>query len=277
MALRPAPTVRLPHGAFIPRIGLGTWPMDNAQTADAVVTAIEVGYRLFDTAQNYGNEEGVGEGIRRSGIGRAEVFVSTKFNKEFHSVNGVRQAFENSCARLGVDYIDLLTVHWPIPDQNTYDDAVRGLTQLLDEGLIKAVGVSNFKPSHLQRLFDEGLTVDVNQIQLDPRHTRDAIREVHGEHGIRTMSWSPIGRDSGLREEPVIVELATKYGKTPSQIILSWHVQQAFIAIPKASSRLHLEENLDIFDFELSEDEVQQLLAMDTGETDILQPETFGH
>ncbi|MFP5315875.1 MAG: aldo/keto reductase, partial [Actinomycetes bacterium] len=153
----PAPTIKLLSGVSIPVLGLGTWPLDDDEAATAVEQAVSAGYRLFDTAENYGNEAGVGEGIRRSGIERDQVFITTKFNKQWHSVDGVRKAFEQSAARLGVEYIDLLLVHWPNPDQDRYVDAVKGLAALREEGLIRAIGVSNFKPAHLQRVLDEGL------------------------------------------------------------------------------------------------------------------------
>lgn len=271
------PSIALRTGVPLPHIGLGTWPMDDEQTADAVVAAIDVGYRLIDTAENYGNEEGVGEGLRRSGIDREDVFITTKFNKQWHSAAGVREAFANATARLKVDYLDLFVVHWPNPQLDNYVAAVDELTKLRDEGLIRSIGTSNFKPAHLRRLFEAGLSPDVNQIQLDPRHTRDAVRAVHREHGIQTQSWSPLGRDSGLRQERLIVSLAQEYGKTPSQIVLRWHVQQGLSAIPKASSRAHLTENLEVFDFTLSDDQLHQISALDTGESDILDSDTFGH
>ena len=153
----------------MPVLGLGTWPLRGAESAAQVRTAIECGYRLIDTAENYGNEDGVGQGIRDSGVDRSEIFLTTKLNREWHSVDGVRQAYEASLKRLGLDYIDLLLVHWPNPDQDRYVDAVRGLEALLEEGLVRAIGTSNFKPAHLQRVLDEtGIVPDVNQIQLSP-------------------------------------------------------------------------------------------------------------
>jgi 2,5-diketo-D-gluconate reductase A len=270
-------SIQLLSGASIPSLGLGTWPMDDEQTATAVTTAIQLGYRLFDTAEQYGNERGVAEGVRRSGIARDEVFITTKFNKKWHSRRGVREAFEHAIARLNVDYIDLFVVHWPNPDHGEYVEAVEGLDSLMREGLIRGVGVSNFKPAHLDRLFDVGLVPDVNQIQLDPRHTRNSARALHREYGIVTQCWSPLGRDSGLRGDPVVLTLAEKYGRTPSQIILRWHTQQGYSAIPKASSRAHLAENIAIFDFDLAADELERLCALDTGESDIYDSDIFGH
>ncbi|WP_404320746.1 aldo/keto reductase [Arthrobacter luteolus] len=271
------PTVTLRNGLELPALGMGTWPMDDAQAADAVATAVETGYRLFDTAENYGNEAGVGEGIRRSGIARSDVVITTKFNKRWHSRDGVRQAFSASAQRLGTDYIDLLLVHWPNPDQDQYVEAVLGLNDLLEEGLIRGIGVSNFKPAHLQRLADAGVIPDLNQIQVDPRHIREASRQANNRLGIVTESWSPLGRDGGLLEDTAVTALAAKYGKTPGQIVLRWHVQQGLVPIPKASSREHLTENLAVFDFALEETEIADLSALNAGESGILDSDSFGH
>lgn len=272
-----APTIELLSGVSIPVLGLGTWPLDDDEAATAVEQAVSAGYRLFDTAENYGNEAGVGEGIRRSGIERDEVFITTKFNKQWHSVDGVRKAFEQSAARLGVDYIDLLLVHWPNPDQDRYVDAVKGLAALREDALIRAIGVSNFKPTHLQRLLDEGLVPDVNQIQLDPRHTRPESRHFHATHGIVTESWSPLGKGSNLLQDPAVDRLADKYGMTPAQIILRWHIQLGLVAIPKSANPLRIRQNINLFGFELAQDEVESLSALDTGDADITDSDSFGH
>ena len=271
------PTVTLRNGLELPALGMGTWPMDNAQAADAVAAAVEAGYRLFDTAENYGNEAGVGEGIRRSGIARSDVVITTKFNKQWHSRDGVRRAFDASARRLGTEYIDLLLVHWPNPDQDRYVEAVLGLADLLEEGLIRGIGVSNFKPAHLQRLAEAGVIPDLNQVQVDPRHVREASRQANNRLGVVTESWSPLGRDGGLLEDTVVTALAAKYGKTPGQIVLRWHVQQGLVPIPKASSPAHLAENLAVFDFALEETEIADLSALDTGEAGILDSDSFGH
>jgi 2,5-diketo-D-gluconate reductase A len=274
-----APTLPLIHGAEIPTLGLGTWPMRGAEAATAVATAIEAGYRLIDTAENYRNEDGVGQGIADSGVARGELFVTTKFNRQHHSVDGVRRAYEASLQRLGLDYLDLLLVHWPNPSQDRYVDAVRGLGALLDEGLLKAVGVSNFKPAHLQRVLDEtGIVPDVNQIQLSPYATRNASRAFHGEHGIVTESWSPIGAtDSGLRSDPVIARIAARYGKTTTQTVLRWHLQLGLVTIPKSGNPDRIAENLEIFDFELDYDEMATISALDRGEGQLTDSDQFGH
>ena len=190
-----APTIALRNGAAIPVLGIGTSPLKGAESLAQVRTAIETGYRLIDTAENYRNEDSVGQAIRESGIERSEIFVTTKFNRRWHSVDGARQAYTASTERLGLDYVDMLMVHWPNPDQDRYVGAVQGLAALLEAGDIRAIGTSNFKPAHLQRVFDEtGLVPDVNQIQLSPYATRADSRAYHAEHGIVTESWSPLGR-----------------------------------------------------------------------------------
>jgi 2,5-diketo-D-gluconate reductase A len=274
-----APTIPLLHGAQIPVIGLGTWPLRGAEAAAAVRTAIEAGYRLVDTAENYQNEDGVGQGIRDSGIDRSEIFVTTKFNKRWHSVEGARQAFEASCQRLGVDYIDLLLIHWPNPDQDRYVQAVEGLAALLEAGSVRAIGASNFKPAHLQRVIEEtGIVVDVNQIQLSPYTTRESTRAFDAEHGIVTESWSPIGGSSDdLRSDPVITAIAERHGKTPTQVVLRWHVQLGLVTIPKSGHPGRIAENIDIFDFKLDVDEMASINALDQGEAAATDSDTTGH
>ena len=274
-----APTLTLLHGASIPVLGLGTWPLRGADAAAAVRTAIEAGYRLVDTAENYRNEDGVGQGIRDAGLDRSEIFVTTKLNKEWHSVEGVRRAYDASLQRLGVDYLDLLMVHWPNPDQGTFPDAVRGLAALMEEGSIKAIGVSNFKPAHLRQVLEEtGVTPDVNQIQLSPYSTRDTSRAFDTEHGIITESWSPIGGSGDdLRSDPLLVGLGEKYGKSSTQIVLRWHTQLGLVAIPKSANPGRIAENLAIFDFELTEDEVAAISALDQGEDHVADSDSFGH
>jgi len=185
-----APSLTLANGVRVPLLGLGTWPMNDDEAAVTVAEALRLGYRHLDTAENYGNERGVGEGLRRAGLPREDIFITTKFNRQWHSVDGARQACEASLARLGVDYIDLLLVHWPNPDQGRYVEAFQGLVKLLEAGKVRAIGTSNFKPAHLQRLFDAGLVPHLNQLQLDPWHHRDDLLSIHHQKGIITTPKS---------------------------------------------------------------------------------------
>ena len=270
--------MQLIHGSAIPVLGFGTSPLQGAEAATAVRTAIETGYRLIDTAENYHNEDAVGRGIRESGIDRAELFVTSKFNRQWHSVAGVQRAHEASLDRLGLDYLDLLLVHWPNPDQDHYVDAVRGLGELLDSGALRAIGTSNFKPAHLQRVLDEtGIVPDVNQIQLNPYTTRQASRAFHAEHQIVTESYSPIGASSDLRSDPVINEVAGNYGKSATQVILRWHIQLGLVPIPKSGNPDRMAENFDVFDFELADADMEAITSLDRGENHATDSDVFGH
>lgn len=271
------PTITLAHGAEIPAIGLGTWPLQGAEGTTAVRTAIEAGYRLIDTAENYRNEEAVGQGVRDAGIPREQIFLTSKFNRQWHSVDGARQAAEASLRRLGVDYLDLLLIHWPNPDQGTYVEAFEGLLRLLDAGVVRAVGTSNFKPAHLQRLIDATGTVpDVNQINLNPYATRNASATFDHEHGIVTQSWSPI-KSADMRADPVLVGIAEAHGRSTAQIILRWHVQHGYIPIPKSANPQRQRENLAVFDFDLTADEVAAIDALDQGEANVADSDQIGH
>ena len=267
------------HGAEIPVIGIGTSPLLGAESTRQVRTALDAGYRLIDTAEKYRNEDAVGQAIRDSGIDRSEIFITTKFNRQWHSVDGVRTTYEASLKRLGVDYIDLLLVHWPNPDQNRYVDAVRGLQAILDDGGLRAIGTSNFKPAHLQRVLDEtGITPDVNQIQLSPYSTRTASREYHATHGIVTESYSPLGASGGeLRNDPVITAIAKDHEKSPTQVVLRWHLQLGLVAIPRSSNPGRIAENMDIFDFELTEQEMSKIRGLDRGESVVADSDVVGH
>jgi 2,5-diketo-D-gluconate reductase A len=274
-----APTLPLLHGAAMPRLGLGTWPLRDDQAQAAVVTAIESGYRLIDTAENYGNERGVGAGIRASGIAREELFVTTKFNKNWHGVDLVAEAFAASAERLGLEYIDLLLIHWPNPAQDRYVPAWRGLSALLESGRVRAIGTSNFKPSHLERIIEEtGVVPDVNQIQLSPLLTRPDARAFHRAHGIVTESWSPIG-GAGVEalQDPLILRLAGEYERTPAQIVLRWHIELGLVTVPKSADPTRIAQNIDIFDFELSEADVAAISALDRGDAKAADSDRFGH
>jgi 2,5-diketo-D-gluconate reductase A len=271
-----APTVTLSNGAAMPRLGLGTSPMNDADAERAVVQGLELGYRLIDTAENYRNEVGVGRALKS--LPREEVFVTSKFNKRWHSVEGARTAFEASAEKLGVEYLDLLLIHWPNPDQDQYVEAWRGLIALREAGLVRAIGTSNFKPSHLQSLIGEtGVAPEVNQIQLSPLWTKQDNREFHAEHGIVTEAWSPIGKGGDLLAHPAIVEAARAHERTPGQIVLRWEVQLDVVPIPKSSDATRQQQNLAVFDFELTDDEMAKLSALDGSGSTPADSDRFGH
>ncbi len=265
----------------MPLLGLGTWPLDDRAVSGVVEQAIGLGYRLIDTAHNYGNEKGVGAGVRGAGVTREELFVTTKFNKRSHSVRGVRRAVAQSTRRMGLDYVDLLLIHWPNPWRDRYVDAWKGLIELMKDGQVRAIGVSNFKTTHLDRLLAEtGVAPDVNQIQLDPRLGRDAVRAYHAEHGIVTEAWSPLGAGTGLLDEPVITRIAAAHGRSPAQIVLRWHVELGVVAVPKSASAARLAENIDVLGFGLTAEEIAAIAGLDrgaAGEADALDSDVFGH
>lgn len=274
----PAPTLPLVNGAHIPHLGLGTWPLDDDGAEKAVASAIEAGYRLIDTAENYENERGVGRGLKASGVPRDELFVTTKFNRRWHSVAGAREAFGRSAERLGVDHIDLLLVHWPNPDQGRYVEAFEGIVALLREGLVRAAGTSNFTPGQLREVIDAtGVTPDVNQIQLTPYVAQVAWREFAAEHGVVVEGYSPLWRGRGLFDEPAVAGPAERYGRTPGQVVLRWHVQLGTVPVPKSADPRRQAENLAVFDFSLTDEEMAALSALDKGTELATDPHEFGH
>jgi 2,5-diketo-D-gluconate reductase A len=272
-------TVRLTHGATMPRLGFGTSPMHDHDAERAVTYALEVGYRLVDTAENYGNERGVGRAITASGVPREDLFVTTKFNKKWHGVDLVPQALAASLDRLGLEYVDLLLVHWPNPDQDRYVDAWRGLAQLLEAGRLRAIGMSNFKPAHLDRLLEEtGVPPDVNQIQLNPFTTREQPRAYAAEHGFVTLSWSPLGgRRANVLGEPTIRRVAEKHGRSTSQIVVRWHLQLGLSVIPKSSNADRIRANFAVFDFALDDADMAAISGLDKGEGAATDSDAFGH
>jgi 2,5-diketo-D-gluconate reductase A len=275
---RITPTLKLTHGAQMSQIGLGTWPMSDDEAESAVVAGVEAGYRLFDTAYAYGNEEGVGRGLRACGLPREELFVTTKLNGQWHGYLEAQQAWADSARRLGVDYIDLFLIHWPLPSQDRYVEAFRGLGRLLEDGKVRAIGGSNFKPAHLQRVIEEtGLVPDVNQIELNPHTIREGSRAYHADNAIVTQSWAPIGHGRELLREPAIVEIARAHERTPAQIVLRWHIELGCAVIPKTSRPERMAENIAIFDFTLGADELAAISALDRGEGHADDSDVFGH
>jgi 2,5-diketo-D-gluconate reductase A len=273
-----APTVALEHGALMPRVGLGTWPMGDREAERVVAEAIGLGYRLIDTAHAYGNEAGVGRGVRASGVAREDLFITTKLNAQWHGVREAHEAFAMSAERLGVEHIDLFMIHWPNPRQGRYVDAYAGLVELMEAGRIRAVGLSNFKPAHIERVIAAtGVVPDVDQIELNPRVTREAARAYNAEHGILTESWSPIGKGGDLLAEPAIAQIAVRHERTPAQIVLRWHVEIGAVPIPKSSHPERLRRNLEIFDFALAPAEVEAISALDRGEAAAVDSDVYGH
>jgi 2,5-diketo-D-gluconate reductase A len=275
------PAITLNTGAAMPQVGVGTWPLHDADAADVVATAIDLGYRHIDTATRYGNETGVGEGIRRSGIPREELFVTTKFDGEFQGSGLAVGALHAALERLGTDYVDLLLIHWPLPARDEYVDTWRTFEELHADGLARAIGVSNFKPAHLDRLAAETSVVPaVNQIQISPPIPRLEQRAYDAAHGIVTQSWSPLGGGAGVAEllaEPAITAVAERLGRTPAQVVLRWHVQQGLVVLPKSSSRERLAQNLDLFSFELSADDMAALDALSQGPDAGVDSDRAGH
>jgi len=250
--------------------------MNDADAERAVSTALELGYRLIDTAENYRNEVGVGRALKNAP--RDEMFVTSKFNARWHSVEGARTAFEASAEKLGVEYLDLLLIHWPNPQQDRYVEAWKGLIALRDAGLVRAIGTSNFKPTHLQRLIDEtGVAPEVNQVQLSPVWAKAAEREFHEEHGIVTEAWSPLGKGTQLLSHPAVLEIAKAHERSPGQVVLRWETQQDVVPIPKSANRGRLAENLAVFDFELTEAELAALNALDGTAKPAADSDRAGH
>jgi 2,5-diketo-D-gluconate reductase A len=271
-------SIQFTNGGSVPLIGLGTWPMEDAEGERVVAEALQLGYRLVDTAFAYGNEIGVGRGVAASGIDREDVFITTKFNRESHSVAGVALAFEDAARKLGVEYIDLMLIHWPNPDQDRYVEAWEGLIALREQGKVRHIGTSNFLPKYLDRIISAtGVVPELNQLQVNPRHLQRGPRAYNAELGIVTQSWSPLGQGTGLVELPIFSDLADKYGCTPGQVILAWHVNVGLCAIPKSSNTQRLMQNLRAQDIDLDSSDIATIEALDGTEPDVKDPDAFMH
>ncbi|MFF7473998.1 aldo/keto reductase [Streptomyces sp. NPDC008092] len=246
------PAYPLNDGTTVPVTGLGTWPMDDAQAEQAVRQGLGLGYRLVDTAVNYRNEPGVGRGLASSGVPREEVVVTTKLPGRHHGYEETLASFEESRQRLGLEYVDLYLIHWPNPRVDRYVDSWRAMIRLREDGLVRSIGVSNFTEEHLTRLEKEtGVLPAVNQVELHPLFPQDGLRAFHAGKGIVTESWSPLGRDVRLLEDPAVVAVAAAHGVTPAQAVLRWHVQLGALPIPKSADAERQRANLDLFGFEL--------------------------
>ena len=258
------PTIRLNSGHHIPQLGFGVFKVSPDQTRDVVVQALDAGYRLIDTAAMYRNEEGVGAALAAADIPRKDIFVTTKLNNDAHGYDAALRAFELSRTKLGVEYVDLYLIHWPLPALDRYVETWKALIKLNQDGVARSIGVSNFQPEHLERITDEtGVTPALNQIELHPYLTQPQLREYDTSHGIATEAWSPIARGGGLLKDPVITSLAEKYGKTPAQLVIRWHIDLGNVVIPKSVTPQRILENFEVLDFELDSEDVDALLALD--------------
>jgi 2,5-diketo-D-gluconate reductase A len=262
------PAIELNDGTRIPQLGFGVFQIEANETASAVRTALEIGYRHIDTAQMYGNEKGVGEGIREAGLDRADVFITSKLNNGFHEPDAARRAFDSTLSALGSDYVDLFLIHWPLPTlyDGDFVSTWRVLKEFAADGRARSIGVSNFQPAHLDRLAEESSTVPaVNQIEVHPYFTNDDVRAYDKEHGIATEAWSPIAQGKVL-DDPVVTRIADSVGKTPAQVVLRWHIQRGDIVFPKSVTPKRMKENFELFDFELEDADITAMTDLDRGE-----------
>lgn len=257
------PTYELNDGTSLPAIGFGTYPLKGADGIAAMVSAIEAGYRLLDSAVNYENETEVGEAVRRAGLPRDEVAIATKIPGRFHAKDLALQSLRDSADRLGVERVDVALIHWPNPSQDLYPQAWQALVEAQRDGLVRTIGVSNFTEQHLRRIIDEtGVTPAVNQIELHPYFPQPQMRAVHEELGIRTQAWSPMGKRQAPFDEPAVAGAATAHDVTPGQAILRWHVQLGSLPLPKSATPERQRQNLDVFGFELTGPEMDAITAL---------------
>ncbi|MEZ6020249.1 MAG: aldo/keto reductase [Planctomycetota bacterium] len=253
----------LNDGNTIPQFGLGMWQVPDDQAQRVALEALEIGYRHIDTAQVYDNEAGVGRALRTTSVPREELFVTSKCRNKLQGYDSTIAGFEESMEKLGLDTLDLFLIHWPFPEADRYVDTWRALIDLKERGRVKSIGVSNFKSEHLQRLIDEtGVTPAINQVELHPRFQQVELRQEHARLGIITQAWSPLGRAQTF-DEPVLQAIAKNHGKSPAQVILRWHLDCGLVTFPKSVHRERLVENFDLFDFQLSPEEMEQIATLD--------------
>ncbi|MEO9329466.1 aldo/keto reductase [Gordonia aurantiaca] len=269
------PNITLNNGVSIPQLGFGVWQVPPEDTRAAVATALEVGYRHIDTAEMYGNEKGVGEAIRESGLSRDEVFITSKLNNGFHAYDDALKALDQTNADLGVEQVDLFLIHWPLPGVGDFVETWKALEKAYADGKARAIGVSNFQQAHLERLLDvTDIVPAVNQIEVHPYFSQNALRAFNSQHGIVTEAWSPLAQGR-IVDDPVITKIAESKGRTPAQVTLRWHIQRGDVVFPKSVTRARVEENFAVFDFELSDDEVAAIDAVNRDERIGPDPDTF--
>jgi len=270
------PDVTLINGTRMPQLGFGVFQVGDDEARAAVGTALEYGYRSIDTAALYGNEHGVGVAVRASGIPREELFVTTKLWNADHGAGRVEPAFERSLDKLGLDYVDLYLIHWPVPSRDLFVETWQAFERLHTHGRVRAIGVSNFPRPQLARLIEEtDIVPAVNQIELHPGFQQSELREFHREHRIATEAWSPLGQGAALTH-PVITRLAQRHGKTPAQVVLRWHLQLGNVVIPKSVTPRRIQENLTVFDFELAPEDVREIAELETGQRIGPDPDVVG-
>jgi 2,5-diketo-D-gluconate reductase A len=271
------PTITLNNGVEIPQLGFGVFQIVPEDTKDATLAALEVGYRHIDTAEMYGNEKEVGEAVRASGIDRSDIFVTSKLNNGYHEPEAALNAFEGSLKALDIDYLDLFLIHWPLPGVGDFVETWKAMEKMYEGGRVKAIGVSNFQPHHLRRLAGETtVTPAVNQVEIHPYFGNEDVRAYDAEHGIATEAWSPIAQGGVLKDE-TLVRIAESVGKSPAQVTLRWHLQRGDIIFPKSVTRSRVEENFDLFDFELSDADMTDITALDRGGRTGPNPDEFNY
>jgi 2,5-diketo-D-gluconate reductase A len=277
MTTTPVPTITLNNGVEIPQLGFGVFQIPPAETKDATAKALEVGYRHIDTAEMYGNEEGVGQAVRASGIPREELFVTSKLNNGFHAPEDALAAFEVTLGTLDIDYVDLFLIHWPLPAVGDFVDTWKAMEQMYEGGKVRAIGVSNFQQHHLNRLMAETTVIPAaNQIEIHPYLTQDALRAFDREHGIATEAWSPIAQGKVLND-PVIERISRRVEQSPAQVVLRWHIQRGDIVFPKSVTAERVQANFDIFGFELNDADMSDISALNKDERTGPDPDHFNY
>ncbi|MFD8495050.1 aldo/keto reductase [Amycolatopsis sp. NPDC059657] len=260
----------------MPQLGFGVFQVPDEETTAAVKSALDAGYRSIDTAAIYGNEAGVGKALAEAGIARDELFITTKLWNGRQGYDETLRAFDESLAKLGLEQLDLYLIHWPTPERDLYLDTWKAFEKLYADGRVRAIGVSNFHQAHLERVFEaSGIVPAVNQVEAHPYLQQKDLRAFDAKHNIATEAWSPLAKGGGLLAEPAIAALAEKYGKTPAQIIIRWHLDLGNVVIPKSVTPSRIRENLDVFGFSLTETDIESLSGLDRGERTGPDPDTF--